>query len=144
MHQKPIQKKDNIILNEKVMVLEKVIHKMAQKVLTMEMTIEQLKKKNKVLNSLRNQQILMYMKSSLKINYLKQSAQKMLIKKLDEPKKGKDKKNLIKGTDSKVEFFNCSKCKHKCKNKLLLKNHMANKHEEHKCAECGKKVYYFI
>ena len=112
---------------------------MTQKVLTREMEVEQLKNTtSKIIEEPKN----IVVHEKIIENQLSETkCSKNVVQKLDEQKKGKDKKDLIKGTDSKVEFFNCSKCKYKCKKILLLKNHMANKHDEHNCAE---KVSYII
>ena len=47
---------------------------------------------------------------------------------------------MTKENDLKEEFFNCTKCKYKCKKELVLKKHMINKHEEHGCEKCGNKL----
>ena len=99
-HQKPTPDKDHELLNEKVSVLEKVVHELKQKVLSMELEIEQLKKKN---TNAKGTSIEVHEK----VIGSKTSEKKCstgVDKELSEPRKVKDKK---KESDSKEEFFNC-------------------------------------
>ena len=123
--------------------LEKVIDAMNQKVLSMEIEIEQSKKKNilpKVTEEPSRIKVHEYVsKSQVSVEKCTYADKNLL-----DSKKGKDKKEMAKESDSKEEFFNCFKCKYKCKKELFLQKHMKNKHEQHECEKCGKSFLHHL
>ena len=124
-HQMPTPSNDHKLLNEKVFVLEKVVHEMTQKVFSMEKEIEQLKNKNSISEVIEGpDRIKVHKKVQNQIS--ENSCKNDVDKDLFDPKKGKKKRDMIKESDSKEKFFNCTKCKYKCKKELLVKKHMIN------------------
>ena len=144
-HKKPTTNKEHEDLKVKVETMEKVLHAMTRKVLSLE---------NEVIDLKRN-----------KINHLVFEDLKNKVSELDKEKNiQKDKvdeslnfnHNSIKETSStpkdklleelksKSELLKCEKCNYSCKKEKSLKNHMLTKHDYHECKECQKKLPNFM
>ena len=47
---------------------------------------------------------------------------------------------LDKDSENKENFYCCTRCNYKCKQKNILKKHMILPHEDHQCKQCPKKL----
>ena len=147
--EKTVAKLTNMKVNketEKLEQLEIVVKALSQKVLSLEIELNEFKRKKKSSEGPEEQDIF-----NLKAIDQKEVEEILMMNSnynsgddkeeyLQEKNKKEAKDEESKPTDSKEDFFNCVKCKYKCKKELSLKKHMTNKHEEHECEECGKNL----
>ena len=107
-HQTPTPSNDHELLNEKVLVLVKVVHEMTQKVLSMEKEIEQLKNKNSISEVIEEPGRIKVHENKVQTQISENGCKNDVDEDLFDPKKGKEKRDMIKESDSKEEFFNCT------------------------------------
>ena len=104
--------------------LEKVVHALTRKVLSLENEMEVMKDKIETVKQLSNENYL-DKEPSFNASEVKEST--------STPKMVKDK---VKKDTKAEEVFNCKECSYKSKKEKTLKKHMVNNHETHKCKEC--------
>ena len=110
--------------------MERVMHALTRKVLSLENEIEAMKNKVKTDKKVENEKYL-EKESSFNISDIKHSTPKVL-------------KEKEKTDGSKEGMINCKECSYKCKKELSLKKHMVTKHESHKCKECKEELSTFM
>ena len=94
--------------------MEKVMHALTRKVLSLENEIEAMKNKVKTDKKVENEKCL-EKESSLNISDIKHSTPKVM----------KEKENT---DDSKEDMLNCKECNYKCEKEIFLKKHMVTNH----------------
>lgn len=160
-HQKPTIAEDPEQLKEKLQVIEKVLHAMTRKVLSLETEVEQLKKKSNI-ESLEGSKMSKKVEkeeskkkaetkkevydeaSSCEIKKDLKTVSKPNVKEVSVFKFGAEARKTVveekkaQEKDLTTTDFKCEVCDYKCKKKSTLKNHIKLKHSEHKCEACGK------
>ena len=130
--------------------MEKVLHAMTRKVLSLEEEVKELKKNNtsqgmKVfgnLESMKRQEIDVKTDiSDQNIFNPTSSSSPKLKENIPEQKVEKEK---VKKSEKKEDIYSCSKCEYKAKKKATLKKHIITKHEVHACKECKETLSSFM
>ena len=132
-----VVKKDKDNYKQKVEVLEKVVHALTRKTLSLETKVEELKKKKNT-----NDQITSGVKEKdTKMNDNSSFNHSEIKERCSTPKGRKEQEeNVIPGS----EMLNCKDCNYTCKKEKTLKNHILTKHDQHQCKECPEKTSNFI
>jgi hypothetical protein len=105
--------------------MEKVMHALTRKVLSLENEMEVMKKKVETNKRVDNEKFLE------KVSDIKHSTPKVM-------------KEKEKTDNSEEDMLYCKDCNYKCKKELSLKKHMVTKHESHKCKECKQELSTFM
>ena len=168
MHQVNRQTKEHNELKEKLVILEKVVFELTNKVVNMETKeLEHLAKVamlEKAVGALSRK----VPKMEIEVKDIKKNIttgktkEKQIPSKIIKEKEGetemvdfnindikdssstpKDKKDKVTNSNDKDGLLVCKDCNYKCKKKTSLEKHFAIKHEEHPCKECQEKLPSF-
>ena len=141
-HHMPTQNTDHAQFKEKLEQMEKVLHAMTRKVLSLETdmkdmkinhhkTVEELKKQ--LSECLKEQNGVADENCTFNQNDIENATSTP-----------KAKKSQIKTPDIKADMHKCKECNYTCKKEKSLKSHILTKHEVHQCKECGDNLPNFM
>ena len=143
-HQKPTENADHELLKQKVEMLEKVLHAMTRKVLSLETKVEKVEKKS---NEKEKDEVKIDNKNEcqkevdIETQYFKITEDNKKVSKLKDDNvsvfrfeaENKSQKMVLKDKD-----FKCDHCDYKCKKHSTLMNHKHLKHTVHTCKICSE------
>ena len=134
----------DVLKDNKIEKLEKVVQALVRKTLTLENEIKELKKTSSSKHIKEKEDITD--KVYLTENYFASKVSfnnDEINEKCSTPKKIKCNEKEKEG-HSEEEMLTCNKCKYTCKKETTLKNHILTKHKEHQCKECKEKLPTFM
>ena len=119
----------NMIESKKLEQLEKVVHALTRKVLSLEDQVKVIKNKKET-----DQEEIKEKCFTRESSFNHEDIMSSTPKDLKEKVKDKNEEDL----------FKCKECKYKCKKETTFKKHMITNHSHHKCKECHQNMPSFM
>jgi hypothetical protein len=144
-HKDPVKNTEHNQMAEKLKQLEKVVHALTRKVLSLEEELTEIRK-NKTKDEHLKLPCLCKNSGEKEHEDLKENVVEVkedISEKDFNPKSSsspKEKKNHPKNEVKKIksieDLYKCTKCEYRCKKEATLKKHMLTQHQDHACKEC--------